>query len=62
MFSLFAALFAQLRHALAERGDLLLENLALRQQLAIDQRNGRRPKLTACGAPKLHLNLKWRDI
>jgi putative transposase len=45
MFSLFAALIAQLRHAFADRSDLILENLALRQQLALHQRKCRRLKL-----------------
>jgi hypothetical protein len=42
MFSLFAALIVQLRNALADRRDLLVENAALRQQLAIYRRNSRR--------------------
>ncbi len=46
MFSLLAALLVQLRNALADRRDLLLENAALRQQLAIYQRRGNRPPLT----------------
>ncbi len=45
MFSLFAALIAQFRHAFADRSDLILENLALRQQLAVHQRKGRRLNL-----------------
>jgi hypothetical protein len=47
MFSLFAALVVQFRHAFADRRDLLVENAALRQQLAVYQRNGARPKLTS---------------
>ena len=47
MFSLLVALIAQLRNALADRRDLLLENAALRQQLAIYQRKGDRPALTS---------------
>jgi putative transposase len=47
MLSLFAALIAQLRNALAHRRDLLLENAALRQQLAVYQRKGNRPQLTS---------------
>ncbi len=47
MFSLFTALIAQFRHAFAGRSDLILENLALRQQLAVHQRKGRRLKLNA---------------
>jgi len=47
MFSLFAALIVQLRHVVADRRDLLLENAALRQQLAVYQRNGNRPELTS---------------
>jgi putative transposase len=46
MFSPFAALIVQLRNAIADRRDLLLENAALRQQLAIYQRKGKRPPLT----------------
>src|ERR1035437_9240439 len=47
MFSVFAALMAQFRNVVTDRRDLLLENAALRQQLAIYQRNGNRPKLTS---------------
>ena len=47
MFSLLAVLTVQLRHVVTDRCDLLLENAALRQQLAIYQRNGNRPKLTS---------------
>jgi hypothetical protein len=36
MLSLFAALIVQLRNAVADRGDLLLENAALRQRLTVD--------------------------
>ena len=45
MFSLFAALIRQLRNVFADRRDLLLENAALRQQLAIYKREGNRPRL-----------------
>jgi hypothetical protein len=41
MFSLFAALVVQFRNAFADRRDVLLENAALRQQLAIYQRTGK---------------------
>ena len=40
-----ALLFATLRRALRARGDLLIENLALRQQLAVHTRQARRPPL-----------------
>jgi hypothetical protein len=46
MFSLLAVLIVQLRNVFADRRDLLLENAALRQQLAIYQRKGNRPLLT----------------
>ncbi len=46
MFSLIAALITQLRKVIADRRDLLLENAALRQQLAIYQRKGAPPKLS----------------
>ncbi len=38
-------LLATLRRALRARSDLLVENLALRQQLAVYTRQGRRPPL-----------------
>ena len=47
MFSLFAALIVQLRNAFADRRALLLENAALRQQLAAYQRRENRPLLTS---------------
>ena len=47
MFSLFAALIGQLRTVFADRRDLVLENAALRQQLAVYQRNGNRLSLTS---------------
>jgi hypothetical protein len=47
MFSLLAVLIVQLRRAFADRRDLLVENAALRPQLAVYQRNGARPKLTS---------------
>ena len=40
-----ALLLATLRRALHARRDLLIENLALRQQLAVYTRRGRRPQL-----------------
>jgi len=46
MFSVLAALVVQLRNAFADRRDLLLENAALRHQLAIYQRKANRPHLT----------------
>jgi putative transposase len=61
MFSLFAALILQLRNALADRSDLLLENAALRQQLTVYQRQGNRPALTS--ADRLFwvwLSRSWR--
>ena len=65
MFSLIAALLVQLHQAFADRRDLLLENAALRQQLAIYQRKDSRPKLTA--ADRLfwvwlsHFWQRWRS-
>jgi hypothetical protein len=47
MFSLIAALVVQFRNAFADRRDVLLENAALRQQLAIYQRTGKRAPLTS---------------
>jgi hypothetical protein len=47
MVSLFAALVVQFRNAFADRRDVLLENAALRQQLAIYQRTGKRAPLTS---------------
>ena len=47
MFSVLAALVVQLRNTFADRRDLLLENAALRQQLAIYRRKGNRPQLTS---------------
>jgi len=46
MFSFIATLFTQLGRTLADRRDLLLENVALRQQLAVYQRRSSQPKLT----------------
>jgi hypothetical protein len=43
-FCLFGGLFARLLYS---RRDLLLENLALRQQLAVFKSKTPRPKLTA---------------
>jgi hypothetical protein len=42
-----ALLLGCLRRALRPRSALLLENLALRQQLAVYQRRGARPRLRA---------------
>ena len=39
-------LVATIRRFMSSRGDLLLENLALRQQPAIYQRRANRPQLT----------------
>ena len=47
MFSVLAALVVQLRNTFADRRDLLLENAALRHQLAIYQRKANRPHLTS---------------
>ena len=47
MFSVFAALMAQLRNIVSDRRDLVLENAALRHQLAIYQRKAHRPHLTS---------------
>ena len=46
MLSLLASLFDQLTQAFADRRDLLLENAALRQQLAVYERKGSRQHLT----------------
>jgi len=40
------SLLVQLKRVFADRRDLLLENAALRQQLAVYQRRGAQPKLT----------------
>lgn len=45
MLTVLAALIAQFRHAFADRRDLLLENAALRQQLAVYWRQGKHPAL-----------------
>jgi len=47
MLSLLHLLIRQLRRVLADKRDLVLESLALRQQLAIYQRTGLQPKLTS---------------
>jgi hypothetical protein len=47
MFSVLAALILQRGNAFADRSDLLLRNAALRQQLAIDQRQGNPSRLTS---------------
>ena len=46
MRSLLFAVIATARCALLSRERLLLENLALRQQLAVALRSGKRPRLT----------------
>lgn len=46
MFALLLAVVSSLRSSLRTRRDLALENLALRQQLAILKRQSRRPRLT----------------
>src|SRR5450830_1012769 len=47
MFSRLAVMIVQLCNIFADRRDLLLENAALRQQLAIYQRKVNRPLLTS---------------
>ncbi len=47
MLTLRACLIARLCQTFADHRDLLLENAALRQQLAVYQRTGSQPKLTA---------------
>ena len=47
MFSSLVALIAQLRRALVDRRDLLVENAALPQRPAVYQRNGNRLPLTS---------------
>ena len=65
MFSLITALIVQLHQAFTDRRDLLLENAALRQQLAIYQRRDSKPKLTT--ADRLfwvwlsHFWQRWRS-
>ena len=46
MRSLLLATLATARSAFLSREQLLLENLALRQQLAVAPRSGKRPRLT----------------
>jgi putative transposase len=46
MLHLLYALLATVRSSLNSQRELVLENLALRQQLAIVQRKTKRPKLT----------------
>ena len=46
MLHLLYALVATARSSLNSQRDLALENLALRQQLAVVQRKTKRPKLT----------------
>ena len=46
MAAIFFGLFGALGSALRTRGDLVLENLALRQQLAIFKHRGPRLRLT----------------
>jgi len=47
MFSRIAVIVAWLRHVTASRSDLLIENLALRQQLAILTAKRPRPRMQA---------------
>jgi hypothetical protein len=46
MVAILLSFFAALGSALCTRGDLVLENLALRQQLAVFKRRDPRPRLT----------------
>jgi hypothetical protein len=46
MLRLVLVLLRGVRSGLQSRADLVLENLALRQQLAAFARSGRRPRLT----------------
>jgi hypothetical protein len=46
MLDLLYVLFATARSGLKSQRELALENLALRQQLAVLHRNSKRPKLT----------------
>ncbi len=45
MSTLTRLVFATVRHVFTSRADLLLENLALRQQLAMFERSRGRPKI-----------------
>ena len=45
MFAILVTLLRTLRSAFRTHADLALENLALRQQLAVLQRNSKRPRL-----------------
>jgi hypothetical protein len=45
LFTLILNLFRALRAGLRPRADLVIENLALRQQLAVLQRDSKRPCL-----------------
>jgi hypothetical protein len=42
----FLLLLHVVRAALRRRSELVLENLALRQQIAVPARSGRRPRIT----------------
>ena len=44
MLSLIITVFAQFRHAFADRLDLVIENVALRQQLAAYRHKHGRPR------------------
>ncbi len=62
MLHLLYALLATARSSLRPQRELALENLALRQQLAIVQRRTKRPKLTRTDrAFRLALSRLWPD-
>jgi putative transposase len=62
MLHLLYALLATVRSSLNSQRELVLENLALRQQLAILQRNTKRPSLTnADRAFWVALSRLWPD-
>ena len=66
MFRPVLLLFGSVRAALHSRADLVIENLALRQQLAVLARSGRRGRVT--GADRLfwvtlrRLWARWSDV
>src|SRR5438309_8794889 len=66
MLRLFLLLFGSFRAALRSRADLVIENLALRQQLAVLAHTGRRGRVT--GADRLfwvtlrRLWARWSDV
>lgn len=66
MLSFLLALVASFRSSLKTRRDLALENLALRQQLAILKRQSRRPTLTVMDRAFWVGMMKawdgWRDV